>query len=90
MCRALLQFAASRGARERFHHTLTIAWVRLIAGARITHPDLGFDQLASACPWLLDKDAPLSCYTRDRLYADEARQRWIEPDVQPLPTDRCH
>jgi hypothetical protein len=70
---------------ERFHHTLTVAWVRLIDAARRTHPDLAFDALVDACPWLLDKDAPLAFYSRDHLYSDEARKSWVEPDLMPLP-----
>lgn len=85
LCRALLALATRHGVAQRFHHTLTVAWVRLIESARRSHPDTPFDALVDACPGLLDKDAPLACYTRDVLYSDEARARWVEPNLSPLP-----
>jgi hypothetical protein len=85
LCRALLELAASHGVAQRFHHTLTVAWVRIIESARRSQPDMPFDALAEACPWLLDKDAPLAYYTRDVLFSDEARARWIEPNLKSLP-----
>jgi hypothetical protein len=85
LCRSLLALATSHGVPERFHHTLTVAWVWIIEEARRAHPGLPFDALAEAWPSLLDKDAPLAFYTRDRLYADDARKFWVEPDLKPLP-----
>ena len=85
LCRALRELAASHGVAQRFHHTLTVAWVRIIESARRSQPDMSFDALADACPWLLDKDAPLAYYTRDVLFSDEARGRWIEPNLKSLP-----
>jgi hypothetical protein len=85
LCTSLLSLATSHGVPERFHHTLTVAWVRIIEAARREHPNLRFDALVEACPGLLDKDAPLAFYTRDHLYSDEARKLWVEPDLKPLP-----
>jgi len=85
LCRSLLELATSHGVAQRFHHTLTVAWVRIIAAARADHPELPFDLLAEACPFLLDKDAPLAYYTRDHLFSEDARQRWVEPNRNPLP-----
>jgi hypothetical protein len=85
LCQALLDLATSHGVAQRFHHTLTVAWVRIIEFERRSYPDMPFDALAVASPALLNKDAPLWYYSRERLYSDEARRRWIEPDLQPLP-----
>jgi hypothetical protein len=85
LCQSLLDLAASHGVPQRFHHTLTVAWVRIIDDARRAHPDLAFDALVDACPCLLDKDAPLRFYTRDRLYSDEARTTWVEPNLKQFP-----
>ena len=82
---SLLALATSHGRPDPIHYTLTVAWIRIIEGARRAHPDLPFDALVDAVPSLLDKDAPLAYYTRDCLYSDTAKQSWIEPDVQPLP-----
>ena len=85
LCRSLRQLASSHGAPQRFHHTLTVAWVRIIESERRSHPDSSFEDLIAACPWLLNKDLPLVYYSRERLYGDEARHRWVEPDLKPLP-----
>jgi hypothetical protein len=85
LCASLLALATSHGVGQRFHHTLTVAWVRIIEAVRRDRPDLPFEALVEACPFLLDKDTPLTYYTRETLFSDEARQRWIEPDRQPLP-----
>jgi hypothetical protein len=85
LCRSLLVLATSHGVPQRFHHTLTVAWVRIIDAARRAHPDLPFDALVDACPLLLDKDAPLAYYTREHLYSDDARKFWLEPNLKPLP-----
>ena len=85
LCSALLALATSHGVAQRFHHTLTVAWVRIIESARRSHPDTPFDALVEACPWLLDKDAPLAYYSRDVLFSDDARARWLEPNLKPLP-----
>jgi DNA-binding MarR family transcriptional regulator len=85
MCRALLALATSQGAAQRFHHTLTVTWVWLTAGAACAHPHLAFDELVVTCPWLLDKNTPLEYYTRERLYSERARLTWVQPDRQPLP-----
>jgi len=85
LCRSLLELATSHGKAERFHHTLTVAWVRIIEFARRSHPDSSFDVLTEAWPSLLDKDAPLAYYSRERLYSDDARHHWVEPDLRPLP-----
>jgi hypothetical protein len=86
LCRSLLDLATGHGVAGRFHHTLTVAWVRIIESERRSHPDSAFDALVTASPILLSKDAPLSYYSRERLYSEEARQRWVEPDLTPLPT----
>lgn len=65
MAAGLRAFARAAGKEEKYHHTLTVAWVRLVAR-------------------LLDQQLPLAYYTRDRLFSDEARERWVEPDRQPL------
>jgi hypothetical protein len=85
LSRSLLELATSHGVAQRFHHTLTVAWVRIIESERRLRPDSPFDALVAARPGLLDKDAPLAYYTRERLYSNEARQRWVEPDLKPLP-----
>ena len=65
MASALQTFARAAGHGEKYHHTLTVVWVHLVAR-------------------LLDQQLPLAYYSRDRLFSAEARERWVEPDRQPL------
>jgi hypothetical protein len=86
LCRSLLELATGHGVAQRFHTTLTLAWVRIIESERRAHLDLPFGALVAACPTLLDKDAPLAYYSRERLFSDEARGAFVEPDLKPLPS----
>jgi hypothetical protein len=36
-------------------------------------------------PVLADKDLPLTHYSRERLFSDEARGAWVAPDREPVP-----
>jgi hypothetical protein len=85
LCRSLLELATGHGVAQRFHATLTVAWVRIIESERRSHPDMPFDALVAACPALLDTDAPLVYYSRGHLFSDRARAEFVEPDLKPLP-----
>ena len=76
----LLRFAAAKGHPEKFHVTMTRAWLDLIEAARRAHPDLAPAALVDACPELLDRDALLRFYSPERLNSDEARTAWVPPD----------
>ena len=68
MASALRRFAAAAGKADKYHHTMTVFWMKMIAR-------------------LLDKELPLLYYSRERLFSDEARRGWIEPDLNPLECD---
>jgi hypothetical protein len=70
MASALRRFAAAAGKADKYHHTVTVFWMRMVAR-------------------LLDKDLPLTYYSRERLSGDAARSAWVEPDLQPLDHPRA-
>src|ERR1051325_1960545 len=77
----LRRFAAAKGVPEKFHVTMTIAWLDLVDDARRTHPEArDAGALVTACPELLNRDALLRFYSPERLMSDDARQQWIPPD----------
>jgi len=77
----LRRFAAAKGVPEKFHMTMTIAWLDLVDDARRRHPDARDPSaLVTACPELLNRDALLRFYSPDRLLSDDARQHWVPPD----------
>jgi hypothetical protein len=65
MASALRAFATAHGHPEKYHHTITVFWMRMVAR-------------------LLDRDLPLSYYSRERLWSEAARTGWIEPDLRTL------
>lgn len=80
----LLRFATLKGHPEKFHVTMTRAWVDLIDAARTAHPDArDAAALVSTCPLLLDPNALLRFYSAERLDSDIARGAWVEPDRTP-------
>jgi hypothetical protein len=83
---AIRRFAAAAGVPEKYHETLTLFWVRVLAQARTrTGVAAGIDEALRLEPRLLEKDLPRAYYSRVRLESDEARRCWREPDLEPLP-----
>lgn len=80
------RLSAAHGAPGRYHETLTRAWIALIASAAGESGETGdFAALLRAHPGLLDRETPLRFYSPERLWSDEARAGWVEPDLEPLP-----
>lgn len=72
------------GNPDKYHHTVTLFWMRITAHAREVHPDVSsLDELLEVFPDLGDPHLP------DHHWADinstEAREHWVEPDLAPLP-----
>ena len=87
MRNTLQRFAASAGKSEKYHETITLFWVHLLAGMRAVGSCESLKQIVQANPRLLEKDFPLAYYSPERLFSDKARSSWIEPDLKPLPVD---
>ena len=81
---AIRRFAAAAGASRKYHETLTVLWMRLLADVRSQGASGELADVLRAYPDLADKDLPLRFYTRDRLFGDEARAGWVEPDRRLL------
>lgn len=86
MQQTIRRFAASLGHPEKYHATQTAAWMRLVAAAVACTPQhTEFTGFLAVHPWLLDRGALKAFYSRDRLWSEEARANWVEPDLHPLP-----
>ena len=80
------RFAAHSGAPRKYHYTLTLAWVRIVAAAmRLTPAIESFEPFAAAHPFLFDVRLPWAFYSAALLDRTEARTSWVEPDLHPLP-----
>lgn len=82
VCAWLRQLAAYEHAPQKYHHTMSRAWVRLVAHHTTNDP---FDQLITDHPALLDKRLLSHHYSSRLLASAAARSRWAEPDIAPLP-----
>jgi hypothetical protein len=81
MADGLVLFATCKGHPEKFHVTITRAWIDLIDAARVAHPEArDATALVAACPQLLDPNALLRFYSSECLNSDVARERWVPPD----------
>jgi len=83
----LRRFATAAGKPQKYHETITLFWVHLLSRA---HADSGgerLEEIVRANPQLLEKNFPLAYYSVERLFSDEARTSWVEPDLKPLSID---
>ena len=79
------RFATHHGAARKYHETMTVAWLALVAAAMEAEPGAaGFDDLLEAHPRLLESGALSEHYSPAVLASDLAREAWIEPDLRPI------
>jgi hypothetical protein len=85
LVQGLTRFAASKGHPEKFHYTLTRAWLDLIAGAAARHPGATTAAaLLAQCPALADPRTVRQFYSDALLASDRARSGWVDPDLSPI------
>lgn len=66
-----------------YHETLTVFWMRTIFDLIEGQKDSPFVKTANrVLETGADKDLPLRFYSRERLFSDEARKRFIEGDLE--------
>jgi hypothetical protein len=80
------RFAAAAGVPEKYHETITVLWMRLLAEVRAAGTSGELADLLQAHPALADKDLPFQYYSRAALFSDDARARWVEPDLRAGPS----
>jgi hypothetical protein len=80
------RMAAAEGKAALYNETVTRFWVRLIAHVREAGGPLDtVDEAIALAPLLADKNTVLRHWSRKMLFGPEARERWVEPDLAPLP-----
>lgn len=86
-CRGIRRFAGNAGAPDKFHHTITEFLVRTIDRRMKTTPVTDFDAFVDDNRDLLDDALGLvhRCYSRSLIQSEEARVRWVEPDLAHHP-----
>jgi hypothetical protein len=80
------RFAVHHGASRKYHETITIAWLAVVAAAIDASPDVAdFDAFLATHERLLDPGALRAHYSPELLASDRARAEWVEPDLEPIP-----
>jgi len=91
MSEGIRRFANHHGATQKYHHTLTLAWMRLVGAALVETPEgCAFEQFLAAHPELKDTKLLDKFYSKEVLQTPAARESWVEPDLQPLPELRSY
>ena len=86
ICDWIQHIAAYERAPQKYHHTVSQAWVEIVAHHVDADPHCAdFDTFARRNPALLDKRLLSRHYRSSTLAADPARHGWVEPDLAPFP-----
>ena len=86
ICGWIRSIAAYERAPQKYHHTVSRAWVEIVAHHVDADPDCAdFGTFARRNPALLDKRLLGRHYRSSTLAADPARRGWVEPDLVPFP-----
>ena len=85
---ALLGFMRHHGVDPgKYHETITRAWILAVRHFMDrTATSASADEFIDANPVLLDAKIMLTHYSADLLFSHEARARFVEPDLQRIPT----
>ena len=73
------------GVPQKYHATVSRAWVELVAHHTAHDPATDFDAFAARNPALLDKRLLTRFYRSTTLASPAARTGWVAPDLTPFP-----
>jgi len=78
-------FALAKGTTGLYHETLTRFWIHLVTQHRAQRACADSLAFLQAHPGLLDKTLVERHYSPASLATAAAKERWLDPDRQPLP-----
>jgi hypothetical protein len=67
-----------------YHETMTVFWMRTVDVFARENSAMTLTEKANNLIRTFDKDYPLKYYSRDRLFSDDAKARFIDPDLSEL------
>jgi hypothetical protein len=67
-----------------YHETLTVFWMRTAADFDASKNGAALLDKVNELVEKYDKDYPLRFYSRDFLFSDDARARFVEPDIDEM------
>lgn len=71
-----------------YHETLTVFWMRTVADFKNSKNGASFVEICNELVEKFDKDYPLRFYSRERLFSDEARAKFIEANAYKFEAKR--
>jgi hypothetical protein len=77
----LRSFSINLDREMPYHETLTVFWIRTVADFLGSRNAGSLIETANELVARFDKHYPLKFYSRELLFSDEARARYIEPDA---------
>lgn len=85
IAQSIRAFAGSLGHAEKYHETMTVAWLRLVYAAYCATPEVeDFGEFLSLHRWLADKRRLNEFYSERVLESAEARHTFVDPDLREL------
>ena len=77
----LQRFATAKGASGKYHETVTVAWMLIVADRLSNARELAWEAFAAANPDLFSHPSPVDLlYRPDTLASDRARYGFVMPD----------
>jgi hypothetical protein len=86
MTAAIRHIAQRHGAEQKYHQTITRAWLQFVAVHMQRWGAESFEEFIERNPELLDGKLVEHFYSRELIFSDCARAVWVDPDLRPLPT----
>lgn len=72
-----------------YHETVTVAWLRLVEMVLAEYgPAASGEAFCDAHPELMQKKTLRLFYSKERMTSPQAKVRFLEPDLAPLPRGR--
>lgn len=65
-----------------YHETLTIFWMQTVNNFKSSKNGYSVVEIGNELIEKFDKDFPFKFYSRELLFSDEARAKFVEPDLQ--------
>jgi hypothetical protein len=85
MIAAIQHVARRHNAEQKYHETITRAWLAFVAVHRQRWGAKSFEEFIARNPELLDGKLVEHFYSRELIFSDCARVAWVDPDLRPLP-----
>jgi hypothetical protein len=88
MQNVLLNFLRYHGIEvSKYHETMTRAWIMAVRHFMEISPDSeSSETFIDNNPKMLDSKLMMTHYSAELLFSDEARARFVEPNLSPIPS----